>query len=191
TPDDVRSLVFDSAVIVEDIEILGNPKVVLRLSSDQTVAKTAVRINEIGADGKSWNVTYGVLNLTHRDGHEKPSPLVPGKQYEVEIPCYFVTHRFKKGSRIRVALTESLWPMLWPSPRPVSLQIATGESRLLLPVRPAEAIEDPPPMSIIRGAVAGRDSADAKILATHTTQVGPDASGSISIRKEVPEPETL
>jgi uncharacterized protein len=188
TPDDKRSLLFDSAALAEDIEILGNPKAIVRLSSDQPVAKLAVRINEVTSDGKSWNVSYGVLNLTHRDGHENPMPLIRGKQYDVEIPCYFAAHRFKKGNRIRVALTESLWPMLWPSPRPVTLTITTGTSRLILPVRPPETIDETPPIPIIRGAVERRDSADPKILTTKISQVGPDANGYVSITKVIPEP---
>jgi len=189
TPDDRRSLLFDSTELAEDVEILGNPRAIVRLSSDQPVAKLAVRINEVTPDGKSWNVSYGVLNLTHRDGHERPSPLIRGKQYDIEVSCYFVTHRFKRGNRIRVAVTESLWPMLWPSPLPVTLKLVTGASRLILPVRPSETVDETPPIPIIRGAVEKKDAADAKILATKISQEGPDVTGLVSIRKEVPEPE--
>jgi uncharacterized protein len=189
TPDDRRSLIFDSAVLTEDVEILGNPKAIIRLSSDQPIAKLAIRVNEVTPDGKSWNVSFGVLNLTHRGGHERPAPLTPGTEYDIEVSCYFVTHRFNRGNRIRVAITESLWPMLWPSPRPVILKIATGLSRLVLPVRPPEKTDETPPMPIIRGAVEKQDVTDAKILATTISQTGPDASGFVSIRKEVPEPE--
>jgi hypothetical protein len=37
--------------------------------------------------------------------------------------------------------------------------------------------------------VEARDTADPKILATKTTVSGPDVTGLLSIRKEVPEPE--
>jgi YD repeat-containing protein len=71
----------------------------------------------------------------------------------------------------------------------VILKIATGLSRLVLPVRPPEKTDETPPMPIIRGAVEKQDVTDAKILATTISQTGPDASGFVSIRKEVPEPE--
>ena len=190
SPDDTRSLVFDSRILTDDIEILGKPSVVVHFSSDQPVAKLAVRLNEVSPDGKSWNVSYGVLNLTHRNGHENPAPLTPKQAYDVEVPCYFAGHRFKKGSRIRVALTESLWPMLWPSPRSVHLRITTGRSRLTLPVRPPAAADGAPFLPMIRNAVETRDAADPKILATKTTQSGPDPTGLLWIRKEVPEPDT-
>ena len=102
-------------------------------------AKLVVRINEVTPDGKSWSVSYGILNLTHRGGHEDPQPLKPGHPYEVEVGCYFTAHRFKKGNRIRVALSESLWPLVWPSPEPVTLAVTTGASRISLPVRPVES----------------------------------------------------
>ena len=189
SPDDAHALVFDSPVLTEHLEILGKPTAVVRLSSDQPVAKLAVRLNEVDADGKSWNVSYGVLNLTHRNGHEHPSPMIPQQEYDIEVSCYYTAHRFKRGSRIRIALTESLWPMLWPSPHKVKLRVRSAESRLTLPVRPPAADDGAPFLPIIRDAVEARDTADPKILATKTTVSGPDATGLLSIRKEVPEPE--
>ena len=35
-------------------------------------ALVAVRLNDVPPDGASTRVTYGLLNLTHRDGHERP-----------------------------------------------------------------------------------------------------------------------
>jgi uncharacterized protein len=188
TPDDKRSLLFDSAPLGADVEILGNPTLIVRLSSDQPIAHLAARINEVLPDGRSWNVSYGILNLTHRDGHERPEPLIPGKEYAIRLSCYFAAHRFKKDSRIRVALTESLWPMVWPSPRPVTLTILTGESHMLLPVRTVEAVEADIPISLIRDAVEERDRTDLKVAATKVVQTGPDAEGRLSLRKDLPEP---
>ena len=136
TPDDKRSLTFDSAPLTEDLEMLGRPMASIRVASTEPVAKLVVRINEVTPEGVSWSVSYGVLNLTHRDGHERPAALEPGRHYDVEVPCYFTAHRFKRGNRIRVAISESIWPMLWPSPKPVRLDITAGASRLSLPVRP-------------------------------------------------------
>ena len=187
TSDDKRSVVFDSVPLESDLEILGNCKAIIHVSSDRPVAKVAVRVNEVTPDGKSWNVTYGLLNLTHRNGHSNPSALIPGEEYDVAIPCYFTAHQFKKGNRIRVAITESLWPMVWPSPLPVTLKITAGVSRIILPVRPRETVDQTPPIPIIRGAVEKRDATDPTILATKIVQTGPDSNGLVSIRKEIPE----
>jgi uncharacterized protein len=193
TPDDKRSLCFDGAPLTEDIEILGNPVAAIRVSASEPVAKLVVRINEVTPEGKSWNVSYGVLNLTHRDGHETPAALEPKRRYDVVVPCYFTAHRFKKGNRIRVALSESIWPLLWPSPKPVILEITTGASRLSLPVRPAATESTPMPIAEFRDRILHQVEADPAELKNYTiTQTGPDAEGRVTLHKRLRDPaETL
>jgi putative CocE/NonD family hydrolase len=193
TPDDKRSLCFDGAPLAEDIEILGNPIAAIRVSASEPVAKLVVRINEVTPEGKSWNVSYGVLNLTHRDGHETPAALEPKRSYDVLVPCYFAAHRFKKGNRIRVAISESIWPLLWPSPKPVTLEITTGASRLSLPIRPAGVESAPMPIVELRDRIAREVEADPAELENYTiTQTGPDAEGRVTLHKRLRDPaETL
>ncbi len=136
--DDANSLTFDSDVLDDHTEILGYPLAYLRVAADRPVAKIAVRVTEVTADGKSWLVSYGLKNLTHRDSDRGPSPLKPGQFYDVEFPLFMVGHRFAKGSRIRVAISENLWPLAWPSPEIVTLSLALDHCRLDLPVRPQE-----------------------------------------------------
>src|SRR5581483_3752826 len=143
TPDDRNSLVFDSAPLEHDLEILGYPTARIRVSADVPVAQLAVRLTEVTPEGQSWLVTYNVLNLTRRTSMERPSALKPGEFYDVELPLYLIAHRFKRGNRIRAALSENLWPLVWPSPRIATLNIALGASYLVLPVRPAPAREAP------------------------------------------------
>jgi putative CocE/NonD family hydrolase len=193
TPDDLRSLVFDSEPLADDVEILGNPLVKLRLSASEPVAKVVARLNEVTPDGKSWSVSYGALNLTHRTSHTNPTPLVVGESYDVEVSCYFTAHRFKKGSRIRVALSESLWPMLWPSPKPVELRIVAGVSSLTLPVRPIGLAEAPMPIAEIKDRIVAREKANTLGPCEYEVrQSGPDAHGRVIIHKRLRDlPETL
>jgi hypothetical protein len=46
-----------------------------------------------------------------------------------------------EGHRLRVALSTSYWPVVWPAPEPVTLRVATGPSRLELPVRAPRAAD--------------------------------------------------
>ena len=78
-PDDGGSLVFDSEPLTERLEILGAPVVELLIASDRPVAQLAARLSDVMPDGAATRVTYGLLNLTHRDSHETPTPLVPGQ----------------------------------------------------------------------------------------------------------------
>jgi putative CocE/NonD family hydrolase len=193
TPDDRRSVCFDTKPLEEDLEILGRPLATIRLRSNERVAKIVVRVNEVTPDGRSWSVSYGVLNLTHRNGHEHPEPLEPGHDYEVEVGCYFTAHRFKKGSRVRIAISESLWPMLWPSPKPVTLEISTGVSKFTLPVRPRDPADGSIPIPVLENRVRARVEADPASLKSHTiTQTGPDAHGQVMLHKRLrDDPETL
>jgi hypothetical protein len=193
TPDDERSVTFDGEPLTGDIEILGSPIAFISVSSSEPVAKLVVRLNEVTAEGKSWSVSYGVLNLTHRDGHETPAALVAGRRYEVRVPCYFTAHRFKKGSRIRVAISESIWPLLWPSPKPVSLDIITGASHLSLPIRPNAATSAPMPIGLLADRIRRSVEGNPAELKNYTiTQTGPDAEGHVMLHKRLRDaPETL
>jgi hypothetical protein len=140
SPDDAKSLVFRTPPLADNLEILGNPILRLRVGADRPVAKLAARLVEMTAEGESWLISDGLLNLTHRHSHADPKPLVPGEAYDVEIALSAITHRFQAGSRIGLAISESLWPLVWPSPEVVTLTLTLGEtSSLILPVRPMEA----------------------------------------------------
>ena len=134
--DDGKSLVFDSDPLEESLEILGAPVVTLELSVDAPVAQVAVRLCDVAPDGTSGRVTYGLLNLTHRDSHEDPEPLEPGKRYRIPVQLNDIGYSFAPGHTIRVAVSTCYWPMAWPVPHPVELTVHTGASTLELPVRP-------------------------------------------------------
>lgn len=134
-PDDGFSLTWDTPRLDKRIEILGAPVVRLVLQSDQPTANVIVRLCDVAPDGSSLRVTYGVLNLTHRDGHAAPRPLEPGRTCEIDVPLNDIAHAFPAGHRIRVAVSTTYWPIVWPSSSSCCLRIACGESYLHLPVR--------------------------------------------------------
>ena len=181
TPDDENSARFDSAPLPADIEIIGHPVVRLRIAANVPVAHTAVRLMEINADGKSWLATYALVNLTHRDSHREPSALVPGRFYDIEVPLNLTAHRFKKGNRLRVAVSESLWPLVWPAPTPAVLSLMTGSSTLTLPVRPPRQPE--PSFEIPLKHIQDDNSK----LGGSVTVTGPDAGGRVVIERQSPQ----
>ena len=141
-PDDGRSLTFDTEPLGARIEILGAPTVELDLAVDESNALLAVRLNDVQPDGTSTLVTYGLLNLSHRDGHEQPEALEPGTFYRVRIQLNDIAHAFPAGHRIRIAVSTSYWPIAWPSPQPVIVTLRTGNSVLYLPERPVSPDDD-------------------------------------------------
>lgn len=134
--DDGKSVCFDSAPLASTTEILGTPVATLVLAVDRPTAFVCVRLCDVAPDGTSTRVTYGVLNLTHLKSPEKPAKLVPGRRYTVRVPLIDAAYSFVKGHRIRVAVSTTYWPLIWPSPAPVTLTLHTGRSTLTLPVRP-------------------------------------------------------
>lgn len=136
--EDGGALVFDSDPLCEDMQILGAPVAELTLSADRPVAMVAVRLSAISENGGVTRITYGLLNLTHRNSHEHPEPLEPGTPYTVRIAMNEAGQTFRAGQRLRLAVSSSYWPLAWPAPEDARLTLHATSSSLTLPVRPPE-----------------------------------------------------
>jgi hypothetical protein len=112
----------------------------VELSCDKPVAQLIARLCDVHGDGASLRVSFGVLNLSHRDSHAAPAPLVPGERYRVRLQLNDCGAVLPAGHRLRLALSTSYWPMVWPAPERATVTIHAGT--LALPVRPAVA--EPP-----------------------------------------------
>ncbi|MDQ1000745.1 putative CocE/NonD family hydrolase [Neobacillus niacini] len=133
------SVCFTSEPLESPMEILGFPEVTVELASDKPNALLAVRLCDVAPDGAATLVSWGLLNLTHRDSHEHPTPLIPGKRYSVNVRLNAIGHVLPAGHRWQIALSPNYWPHAWPSPEPVTLKVFSNEkTRLILPVRPPQ-----------------------------------------------------
>jgi predicted acyl esterase len=124
--DDARSLVFETTPLDEPIEILGAPIVTLDIASDRPIANLVVRLCDVHPTGESLRVSYGVLNLTHRESHEQPALLAVGERYRVRIQLNDAGSVFPPGHKVRLAISTAYWPMIWPSPERATVQIFAG-----------------------------------------------------------------
>jgi uncharacterized protein len=128
---------WTSAPLTEPIEILGYARVVLNLSTTTDIATVVARLIDVAPDGTAALVTKGILNLTHRDSHETPTPIVPGQLYEVTVPLDATSWLFEPGHQIRLGLSGADFPNTWPSPKPYVGTVYLAKeapSRLILPV---------------------------------------------------------
>ena len=132
-PDDSRSLLFETPPLDETLEILGAPVVTLDIACDKPVANLVARLCDVHPSGEALRVSFGVLNLTHRDSHAAPEPLVPGQRYRVRLKLNDCGATFPAGHRIRLALSTTYWPMIWPAPYDATVTILDGT--LDLPAR--------------------------------------------------------
>lgn len=163
-PDEVHSLVFDWPVGGDPLEILGHPAAEVEVRSSAPVASLSAKLCDVFPDGTSALVSRGFLNLTHRDSHREPSALEPGRAYTVGLELDATSWTFEPGHRIRLDLTGSDWPNLWPVPGPATLSVLARGSRLMLPVAPAPPLEGrrpelPPP----RAEEPARGGADVEL----------------------------
>ncbi|MGZ3585133.1 MAG: CocE/NonD family hydrolase, partial [Ktedonobacterales bacterium] len=134
--DDGRFVAFTSGLLDSPLEIFGLPEICVRLRSDAQMALLAARLCDVAPDGSSTLITRGVLNLCHRHDHAQPRPLSPGEEYAITLRLQAIAYRVPADHRLRLALSTTYWPLIWPSPQPAMLCIATGaESRVTLPLR--------------------------------------------------------
>ncbi|ESZ02007.1 MULTISPECIES: CocE/NonD family hydrolase [unclassified Mesorhizobium] len=145
TVDDALSTCFDSSPLTEAMELLGRPKIKFAFSVDRPVAQIVARLCDVSPEGVSQRITYRALNLNHFASHESPQALVPGQVYEAEIELNQCAHRLKIGHVLRVALSTSYWPIVWPAPENAVITLHLDNSSLHLPVR--TVIEDTPPFN--------------------------------------------
>jgi predicted acyl esterase len=142
--DDERSLTYDWAALDDELEILGHPRLRLTVTSPHPVAFLSARLCDVFPDGTSALVSRGVLNLTHRDGHDHPRPLVPGEPTTVELELEATSWIFERGHRVRLTLAGADWPNTWPPPRAGTHVVERGSVELALPVLDGPPVAPPP-----------------------------------------------
>ena len=119
----------------------GLPKALLTVSADAPQANWFVRLSDVAPDGTVTQVAGAGFNGTHRESAREPKPLEPGEAFPLEIEMHFTSWVFPVGHRIRLAVANAQWPMLWPTPYPMTTSLYLGGddgSQLLLPVVPYE-----------------------------------------------------
>ena len=124
--DDAQSVIFTTEQLGDELDIVGAPEVKLKLRSFTSTAQIAVRLNHIHPDGASTRITYGVFNLGHVDGHDKPRKLKKGEAVALTFNLDQIAYRVSKGHKIRLSISNSYWPLLWPMPDNGQIEIIEG-----------------------------------------------------------------
>jgi uncharacterized protein len=138
-PVDAFSLTYDSAALKTELTILGRPHALLRASSSAPQADWFVRLSDVAPDGTVTEVTGAGLNGAQRESASDPKDLVPNQIYSFDIEMHLATWTFPKGHRIRLAVSNALWPMVWPTPYAMTTTLQLGGdsgSRVILPLVP-------------------------------------------------------
>lgn len=141
--DDAMSVCFDTPPLTGPLSLIGQARLRLRLESDQPLAFVVARLCAVMPDGRSTRLAHGMLNLCHRTSRETPEVLTPGAEIEVEFALDQMAVRLAPGQRLRLALSNSYWPFLWPSPVAPRLTLHAGQ--IDLPEAPASLSGWQPP----------------------------------------------
>ncbi|MFC4943959.1 CocE/NonD family hydrolase [Pseudonocardia sp. GCM10023141] len=109
-------LTFQTEPLPEPVTVAGRVAVHLRFSSsapDTDVAVKLVDVHPPTADhphGYAMNITDGMLRCRHRDDPAHPTPLEPGRAYDLVVPMPDTANVFGAGHRIRLDVTSSNFP---------------------------------------------------------------------------------
>jgi predicted acyl esterase len=126
--DDAASMTWDWPA--DEAVLMGHPVVRLQVSADAPAAYCSVKLCDVFPDGTSALVTRGSLDLTHRDSHSAPEPLIPFQQYEVEVVLDACAYRFDVGQMVRLSVSGADWPNTESPPGPVHLTVHGGTLEL-------------------------------------------------------------
>ncbi|EEW26105.1 CocE/NonD family hydrolase [Rhodobacter ferrooxidans] len=141
--DDALSVCFDTAPLDAALDLLGAARLSLRLTCDQPFAFVVARLCDVAPDGKSVRICHGMLNLRHRDSMEAPIPVPVGAAFGASFDLDLTGYRLVPGHRLRLALSTTYWPFVWPSPKAATLTLLSGA--LDLPVHRGSDAEWTPP----------------------------------------------
>jgi putative CocE/NonD family hydrolase len=141
--DDAWSLAYDWE-LDRELEILGHPRLALRVGASAPVAFLSAKLCDVFPDGTSALVARGFLNLTRRRSLRDPEPLAPGVVEPVELELDATSWVFPAGHRLRLSLAGSDWPNIVPPPGPVTLLVERDGSTLTLPVLDGPSPAPPP-----------------------------------------------
>ncbi|MGW0669109.1 CocE/NonD family hydrolase [Streptomyces sp. NPDC002746] len=146
--EDAKSVSFEFPVEDAPIEILGRPRVRLRIRMDVPRGQAIARLCDVAPDGSSTLVTRGVLNLAARHGRDRADDWPAGATEDVTFELNGIGHTFPPGHRIRLAVSSSYWPWIWPQAGSKGFTLDAEGSYVELPVRrhtedPAIHFEEP------------------------------------------------
>ncbi|ATN37377.1 peptidase S15 (plasmid) [Rhizobium sp. ACO-34A] len=143
--DDGLSICYDTPVLRETVELVGIARLKLDMAMDRDKATVIVRLNEVAPDGVSARVTFAIRRI------DRPAGVAAGERFSFEIPLKGVAYAFRPGNRIRLAISTTYWPMVWPEKERSAITFYPDATTFLLPGMPETAGQSPvvfgPPVS--------------------------------------------
>ena len=173
--DEAHSLTYTTDPLEQETRIFGWPRVVICASSSAEVATFVAKLSDVAPDGHSALIVDGSLNGTRRDSLHNPAPMEPDRVYELEIPMMPTAWILKPGHRLRLSISGSDFPNLWPTPLPTCNRLHFGGAYLdrtfvSLPIVPAASLQPPEFLPPPRLLEIVKSNAEPPLQKTETDQ---------------------
>ena len=126
-------LVFETAVLEEDLTLIGDITAKLKVATTGSAADWIVKIIDVHPHNTQENndkiqghmkmsnyhmmVRSEVLRGRFRDSFEHPKPFIPHKKTDVNIKLQDIFHTFKKGHRLQVQIQSTWFPLIDLNPQ--------------------------------------------------------------------------
>ena len=139
--DDDDSLVFQSDCLNDPMEILGSALLKIILTATTRPATVVARLNDVHPDGSIARVCYAVRNLALDHNGDKTNNSECDSPISIELEFPNTAYQFAIGHQIRIAISSSYWPVIWPSPAPTRMGLCLEHAELQLPTRVPESTD--------------------------------------------------
>jgi uncharacterized protein len=154
-------LVYETAILTEDIRLGGPLLADLKVSISTTDADFVVKLIDVFPDDFSYSnkdtyimngyqmlVRGEIMRGKFRNSFEKPEAFVPNKPTNVKFNLPDIAHTFKKGHKIMVQIQSSWFPIVDRNPqqflniytakdedfKKATIRIYNNESKIVLPI---------------------------------------------------------
>ncbi len=111
-------LSFATEPLVRPLRLVGSPQVRLRVASDAPDTAFTAKLIEVRPDGTAIHVRDGIRSLAYRQGRGEGPPVAytPWQTVDLDIELWPIEWTFKAGSRIRLDVSSSNFPVYHAHP---------------------------------------------------------------------------
>ena len=191
--DDRLSLCFTGDPVASEREITGEPFARIYFSVDVPVADVnlVAKLGAVTPDGQSHLISYNSV-----DGSRVREVGVIGDDpvYLAEFPLRPTAYRLKSGEQLRLAISGSNFPQLWPSPHryqlrvhvtsPYQTEISIPETPAQVPALPPPSIAPPPALTVAAAVDGGNRLWVHKSLSQDVVRVEGENWGTIRLEAQ-------
>ena len=103
-------LVYSTEPLKEGVEVSGPVTVTLQVASDRKDTDVTVKLLDVDAEGRAYNLDETIQRLRYREGYDKQVWMEPGRVYEVTLSPMTTSNYFAAGHRIRLEVSSSNFP---------------------------------------------------------------------------------